>query len=95
MIFMASPRAWSNSWLSEPGRPDGWRVLRNLLGQNEFSIPGDAQIIFLILVHDHNFVASLKQMGAFNARLLVCRRARRGSVDALYNRIHFLPFHGI
>jgi hypothetical protein len=62
MISFAFPKwgFWTMGWLSVPGRPVGWRVLLNLLGQNEFPVPGDAKIIFLILVHDHDLVAPLK-----------------------------------
>jgi hypothetical protein len=46
-----------------------WRGFE-LLGQNELSVPGDAQVILFILVHDHDFVAPLGQKRAFDPPFL-------------------------
>jgi hypothetical protein len=57
----------------------GWLVI-DLLGQNEFAVSGDAQVVLLLLVHDHDLAGALKQVIAFNARFFPGRDrgARRG-----------------
>ena len=39
-----------------------------LLGQNQFAVSGDAQVVLLLLVHDHDLAGALKQVIAFNTR---------------------------
>jgi hypothetical protein len=55
-------------WLSTPGGLDGWLVQKHLLGQNQFAISGDAQVVFLLLVHNDDLVVALKQLIALDAR---------------------------
>ena len=57
----------------------GWLVI-DLLGQNQFAVSGDAQVVLLLLVHDHDLAGALKQVIAFNARFFPGRDrgARRG-----------------
>ena len=43
-----------------------------LLGQNQFAVSGDAQVVLLLLVHDHDLAGALKQVIAFNARFFPC-----------------------
>jgi hypothetical protein len=59
-------------WLAfHSGGLDGWLV-KNLFRQYKFPISGDAQVVFLLLVHDHHFALPLKQAVALDARLFVC-----------------------
>lgn len=57
----------------------GWLVI-DLFGQNQFAVSGDAQVVLLLLVHDHDLAGALKQVIAFNARFFPGRDrgARRG-----------------
>jgi len=50
-----------------------------LFRQNQFSAPGDPQVVLLILVHDDDLAFTLKEMIAFYARFLNGRCRRSGS----------------
>jgi hypothetical protein len=51
-------------------RPEDWMAgcSKYSFRQNKFAVSGDAQVVFLLFVHDDDLAVALKQIVALNAR---------------------------
>ena len=72
----------------------GW-VNNILLCQNKFAVPGDPQVVLLLLVHDDDLAVALKQVIAFDARLFAGRRGNARCGGSFGNEIHKCFSHQI
>jgi hypothetical protein len=71
-----------------PGGLDGWLGEKHLLCQNKLAVSGDAQVVFLLFVHDDDLAVALKQVIAFDARLFAGGRRDASHDRSFGSEIH-------